>query len=646
MRVLATWIMAIGLVALPATAATRGAGDDTSPAPKPADAAAAKNKAADKSAAPAKSDTTAKTDSKTDSTNLENELQQLRDLLLAQSKQLQEQSDQLKAQQQKMDSLENQLNSSSAARTISTPSGTPGTSTGESVSIPAAGPMATATVSSGSPAPTSGEASPAQGMDADGPNSIHFKGVTLTPGGFFAAETAWRGKALGADVNTPFNSVPVPGSSQSDLHEFFASGRQSRISMLVEGKLSAVKIGGYYETDFLSAGVTSNNNQSNSYTMRQRQFWAQAAFDNGFKFTGGQMWSLVTETKNGLDNRTEAPPMTIDAAYNVGFSWARQYGFRATKSFDDNKFFLGFSVENPQATVTVHGNLANSLVGTAGVTGGLYDNQANYSFNPSPDFIFKAAAQPSWGHFEIFGVVSHFRDRTFPCVGVPTGDTCPATGTVGASGLGASNDSRTGGGIGVNARVSILQKHLDLGFHAMGGDGTGRYGAAGLPDVTLRPDGTLALIKAYQGLATIEVHYPKFDFYLNGGGEYAGRTAYIGTDNFVSPATTYPVGYGSSLFSNAGCYTEPPPGSATTYVPGTVSGCTADTRSIFEGTVGFWYKFYKGSKGTIQWGPQFSYVVRNTWWGVAPAVGAPGAGISAPHMDEPMFLTSFRYYIP
>src|SRR5580704_3118614 len=221
MRVLATWIMAIGLVALPATAATRGAGDDTSPAPKPADAAAAKNKAADKSAAPAKSDTTAKTDSKTDSTNLENELQQLRDLLLAQSKQIQEQSDELKAQQQKMDSLENQLNSSSAARTISTPSGTPGTSTGESVSIPAAGPMATATVSSGSPAPTSGEASPAQGMDADGPNSIHFKGVTLTPGGFFAAETAWRGKALGADVNTPFNSVPVPGSSQSDLHEFF-----------------------------------------------------------------------------------------------------------------------------------------------------------------------------------------------------------------------------------------------------------------------------------------------------------------------------------------------------------------------------------------------------------------------------------------
>ena len=68
------------------------------------------------------------------------------------------------------------------------------------------------------------------------------------------------------------------------------------------------KLSGYYEADFLSAGITSNNNQSNSYTLRQRQVWGQAAFDNGFTFTGGQMWSLVTETKHGVDNRSEALP--------------------------------------------------------------------------------------------------------------------------------------------------------------------------------------------------------------------------------------------------------------------------------------------------------------------------------------------------
>ena len=92
--------------------------------------------------------------------------------------------------------------------------------------------------------------------------------------------------------------------------------------------MSSAKLSGYVEADFLSAGVTSNNNESNSYTLRQRQAWGQAALDNGFTITGGQMWSLVTETKHGMDNRTEALPMTIDPQYTVGFSWARQYGLR------------------------------------------------------------------------------------------------------------------------------------------------------------------------------------------------------------------------------------------------------------------------------------------------------------------------------
>jgi hypothetical protein len=33
-------------------------------------------------------------------------------------------------------------------------------------------------------------------------------------------------------------------------------------------------------------------------SLRQRQAFGQVALDNGFTFTGGQMWSLVTETKH------------------------------------------------------------------------------------------------------------------------------------------------------------------------------------------------------------------------------------------------------------------------------------------------------------------------------------------------------------
>src|SRR5580700_155618 len=56
-----------------------------------------------------------------------------------------------------------------------------------------------------------------------------------------------------------------------------------------------------------------------------------AAFHNGSTFSGGQMWSLVAETRVGLDNRTEALPMQIDAQYTAGFSWASCPSYRSPK---------------------------------------------------------------------------------------------------------------------------------------------------------------------------------------------------------------------------------------------------------------------------------------------------------------------------
>ena len=193
------------------------------------------------------------------------------------------------------------------------------------------------------------------------------------------------------------------------------------------------------EADFLSAGVTSNNNQSNSYTMRQRQAWGQAAFDNGWSFTGGQMWSLVTETKHGMDNRTEALPMTIDPQYTVGFSWARQYGVASGEELRQQSVVRGFDgkcagdADDPQqrsqlraricgrgrrtlqrcvTTVHDHDNFVDRhCVGDDSLYSG-----ANYSFNPSPDIVAKLAFEPGFGHYEVFGVYSRFRDRVYPCV--------------------------------------------------------------------------------------------------------------------------------------------------------------------------------------------------------------------------------------
>jgi hypothetical protein len=489
----------------------------------------------------------------------------------------------------------------------------------------------------------------------ESPSAIHYKGITITPGGFLAAETVWRSHATGSDINTPFNSIPFAGASQSNLSEFFASGRQSRLSMLAEGKLSSAKLTGYVESDFLSAGLTSNNNQSNSYTLRVRQAWGQAALNSGWSFTGGQMWSLVTETKKGVDNRSEALPMTIDPQYTVGFSWARQEGFRVAKNLGSKAWFAA-SVENAQATLGGHGASNNFLIGQQGTGGGLYNATANYSYNRTPDFILKTAFEPGWGHYEVFGIISDFRDRVFPCATTSKTGTCG--GTKGPSAVGAFNDSGWAGGFGANARGTVA-KHFDIGLHFLGGNGVGRYGTATLPDVIARPDGVLKALREIQGLGTIEWHSKRLDVYGNAGVEYAGREWYQNGSTIV--------GYGAPGFGTSGCGTETPPAGTSTTVatppsttggptgtttvpvpgsagtplsggfnPGGLSKCTGDTRAIIEGTLGFWYRIYVGPKGRLQFGPQYSYVVRNTW----------GGGGYDPTANENMFFTSFRYYLP
>lgn len=491
--------------------------------------------------------------------------------------------------------------------------------------------------------------------EIENPLAIHYKGVTLTPGGFLAAEFVRRSRALASDVNTPFNSLTMPGASQSNLSEFFGSGRQSRASLLVQGKLMNATLAGYYEGDFLSAAATSNNNESNSYSFRQRQAWGQAALNSGWTVTGGQMWSLVTETKVGVDNRTEAVPLTIDPQYTVGFSWARQYAIRVAKNFG-NKVWLAASMENSQATLSTHGNETNFLIGSAGASGGLYNPAistcsstinstatsvtttctpiAGYSFNPSPDFIVKAAFEPGFGHYEVFGLSTSFRDRIFPCGGVS--DTTICDGKTGPTALGAFNDTKDGGGVGANARWTF-KKHLDLGLHALGGKGIGRYGTAGLPDTAIRADGSFALVKSGQGLGTLEWHGPKLDLYFNGGVEYAGRAFDF------DPILGKYVGYGSPHANNFGCYEETQPAVNNGFAPGSLANCTGDSRVVLEGTGGFWYRFYNGPKGRFQFGAQYSYVTRETWDGVGFTKTGPTV---APSGLDNMVFTSLRYYIP
>ncbi len=140
------------------------------------------------------------------------------------------------------------------------------------------------------------------------PEALHYKGITISPAGsFLAAETVWRNAATGGGINTPFTGVPLQNSDAAQLSEFFGSGRQSRLAIKAVGKLDSMTLTGYYELDWLGTGITSNNNQSNSYVMRQRQIWAEAALKSGWTISAGQMWSLTTETTKGTSQRNGDP---------------------------------------------------------------------------------------------------------------------------------------------------------------------------------------------------------------------------------------------------------------------------------------------------------------------------------------------------
>lgn len=482
------------------------------------------------------------------------------------------------------------------------------------------------------------------------PDSIHYKGVDLSlANSFIEFATVDRTRATGGDINTPFLATPFAASDAGHISEFFASGRQSRLAITALGSVGTTKLQAYYELDWLGTGITSNNNQSNSYVMRQRQLWAQAAFAKGLTVTGGQQWTLATETRNLLDNKTEILPDTIDPQYNVGFVWARQPGIRVTQKFSDH-LAVGLSLEQAQlinpncistatAPVTTNGVTtqaavgcpANYVAGAIGTAGGLYDPVANYSYNLSPDIIAKIAYQNKFGHFELFGIGSSFRSRVYR--------QGTALGSTSTSAVGAFNDSTFGGGAGGGYRGYLANKRFEVALHGLYGEGTGRYASAQLPDATIKPSGQLGLLHNWAALGEVFAHVtPRLDMYVDAGFEEVGRRIYPYGNSFV--------GYGLRTANNTGCGTEVPPAAATGnayppqtngFLPGGVAPCNGSNKDIAEGTIGYDYYFYKGSAGRFRQGFQYSWLERSLY---------SGSTGTAPKANNNIFETNIRYYLP
>ena len=451
------------------------------------------------------------------------------------------------------------------------------------------------------------------------PSFIPFKGVTITPGGFLAAEGIYRSKNDVSDISSNFSRIPFKNSPLAHGHELRGTARQTRLSLLVQGDINPDLHAAFYgEFDFQAAAQTANSNESNSFNPRLRHIYATLDWDSlGLHLLAGQNWSLATLNAKGITPRNEVPPLTIDGQYLPGFVWARQPQLRLVKDWNKS-IWAAVSLENPQ---TSFAGLATGISSTAagisvlsvtpGATG--FDANNNISLNRVPDIIGKVAYEPMmFGgrplHVEIFGLWRNYYARVNAAPGNAAG---VAPGTF--------NADVDGGGVGGSITASVLPGRLDLQGSILKGRGLGRYGSGQLPDVTLRPDGSIASIPETLYMVGGTWHAtPELDVYVYAGEERQDRQSYdLGGNHFGfgNPAAT---------FTAAGC---------------TIEGgiCTPNLRKISQITAGAWHKPFTGTWGQIRIGVQYSHT---------KLTGFSGADGFVPKTSADMIFTSFRYYLP
>lgn len=424
------------------------------------------------------------------------------------------------------------------------------------------------------------------------PLALKYRGVNIALGGYFSGDVLYRNHAENADINTSWASIPYDAQTMSHLSEFRASSRQTRLSLRADGSLRNAAMTTYFETDFLGSGFGASEVQSNGYSNRIRQMWGRVQFPNGWTFASGQMWSLITTNRVGIENLAEMNPAIIDSSTFLGFDYARQTAFRVTKRFN-SAYTAAFSAENAATVGVTPANVPSSvtsLISGLSTTGTGALSNTTYSTNAAPDLIAKVAFDPGFGHYEIKAIGRTFRDRLNS-----------STTTSG------KNNTLLAGAIGGAASFPVFTPKVSFMAHGMWG-GIGRYGATST-DVVVKPNGELSTEKSVHALTGLETHpTSRLDWYLYASDEYLPRN----------------YGYGLASIDNSKCFLE------------AGFSCSASLRNLEGGVTGIWYRFYKGPAGSLQYGLSYLHVIKNTWHGVG----------GAPRGIENMFETSIRYYLP
>ena len=467
--------------------------------------------------------------------------------------------------------------------------------------------------------PTAKKAAPPISPD----KKIYLNGITLTPGGFIEGAGIFRSKNLQSDIITLYNTIPYNVSPLAHLDEFRLSARQSRFSMLIEGKYNPkTNVTGFVEIDFLGAG-RANSVQANVFEPRLRHAYSNLDLtDSGWHFLAGQVWSLTDQNRKGILPLNVLNPISIENTSNVGYVLKRTPQFRVTKDFSKT-VWAALSIENPQTTfatpLAAAGGLSAPIPGVISVTNaavgnGVLSPSTIFSLNHIPDVVGKLAFDPAFSanplHLEVFGVYRNYYDRVQY----------------------TNNVNRTidnnGGGFGGSIYWEALPKRLELQANVMAGRGIGSYFSSLLPDTTIDADGGLKPISEIGFMVGAVGHAtPDLDLYIYGG-QSKQDDSFFATN---AAGTTF-SGFGVPNANNTGCDIE-----------NSTLGCAGLTREIWQVSAGLWQKLYKGNAGQVVGGLQYSYIKKEAFAGNGTSVAGRNGAFFAPTADLHSAYVSVRY---
>ena len=516
-------------------------------------------------------------DSTATSSDVETQLDALRQALL-------QTQQQLAAQQQEIQVLKAQLkgSQSGAAGGALVPAATVVPSAPMGPSVNPLEPRPETDNSNTNPGSASADQPTQQGEPQNSPGSIKLGDAVLTPGGFVDFENIFRTTNTQSNIATNFAGIPFSNTEQGRATEFRTTAQFSRLSLKLEDNFRGTQLVGYVEGDFSGNSAPGVYQSVNGLTNRLRLYFGYSRRGN-WEILGGQTWSWLTPNRNGIGPMPSDLAITYNEDQNLGVEvpYTRAAEFRVAYHLNDH-WAMGVGIENPNQFI---GNYV-ALPAQFSAIGTQFDNNANAgAANLMPDILAKSTYDTNLSGRHFHAELTGFLTGAHASV-MPKGSTA------------FNSHNAYGGGGQIAANYELVPDKLVVLANVFWSDGGAHYLVGTGPQLVVRPnaagtDINLSMVHAGAASAGLEWRASQKEaFAIYYGADYFGRNFFPDTTNTTNPGAI--IGFGG-------------PGSPNT-----------NNRAIQQITFDWLFTFWKSPRhGALQYYTQYSYLTRAPWF-VAP----------------------------